>query len=105
MFSKTLEHTTTIVILSAVVACVAIVSGYYILRPETQNLAASPATIMSLQESVTADGSIDSDQNVSLSFENNAMTGESVRATMPEIRTAPARVKANSRKRAPVRPP
>jgi len=77
MFSKTLEHTTTIVILSLVVACVAIVSGYYILRPETQNLAASPATIMSLQESVTADGSIDSDQNVSLSFENNGMAGES----------------------------
>ena len=31
--------------------------------------------------------------------------GERVSATTPETITAPARVKANSRKRAPVRPP
>jgi hypothetical protein len=31
--------------------------------------------------------------------------GESVSATMPEIVTAPASVKANSRKSEPVRPP
>ena len=31
--------------------------------------------------------------------------GESVRATTPETRTAPARVNANSRKSAPVSPP
>ena len=31
--------------------------------------------------------------------------GDSVRATTPETITAPERVKANSRKRAPVRPP
>ena len=33
------------------------------------------------------------------------MTGESVSATTPEMATAPARVKANSRKSVPVRPP
>ena len=33
------------------------------------------------------------------------MTGDTVRATMPETRTAPAKVKANSRKSAPVSPP
>ena len=31
--------------------------------------------------------------------------GESVRATTPEMATAPARVRANSRKSEPVRPP
>ncbi len=33
------------------------------------------------------------------------ITGESVRATMPEMVTAPARVRANSRNSEPVRPP
>ena len=31
--------------------------------------------------------------------------GDSVNATTPEMRTAPASVKTNSRKSAPVRPP
>ena len=33
------------------------------------------------------------------------ITGESVKATMPEMNTAPARVRANSRKSEPVKPP
>ena len=38
-----------------------------------------------------------------MSFED--ITGESVKATTPEMKTAPARVKANSRKSDPVSPP
>lgn len=77
MFTKFLEHKTTLTILSILAIGTVIVGGYYVVRPEQQSLATSPATIMDLQESVTASGDIDSDENVSLSFENNAMAGES----------------------------
>jgi HlyD family secretion protein len=76
MFSKILEHKITLIVISILVVGVIIVGGYFVFRPQTQHFNTVPATITNIQESVTASGSIDSDQNVSLSFENNEMLGE-----------------------------
>jgi len=77
MFAKILEHKITFIAGTILLIGVLIVGGYFVLRPTRQNLATSPVTVMDIQQSVTASGDIDSEQNVSLSFENNAMVGES----------------------------
>ncbi|MDR3558205.1 MAG: efflux RND transporter periplasmic adaptor subunit [Candidatus Pacebacteria bacterium] len=71
MFGKILEHRITLIVVSLLVIAVVVIGGYYILRPESQNLSAVPAAVTDIQESVTASGNIDSNQDVSLSFQNS----------------------------------
>jgi len=69
MFSKILEHKITLSI--AVAACVLVVLGaaYLLLSPQKRALSGIAAQIMTIQERVSADGKVDSDQHVSLSFQ------------------------------------
>jgi len=76
MFGKVLEHKITLIVIIILIVGVVIVGGYFVFRPQTQHFDTVPATITDIQESVTASGDIDSDQNVSLSFENNELLGE-----------------------------
>lgn len=71
MFAKILEHKITLTVGLALLVGVIVVGGYFLLRQQKQNLAVSPATITNIQEFVTASGDIDSNQNVSLSFEKS----------------------------------
>jgi HlyD family secretion protein len=71
MFSKILEHKITLVIISVVVIGVVIVGGYFVLRTQTQHWNTVPATVIDIQESVTASGNIDSNEDVSLSFQKS----------------------------------
>jgi HlyD family secretion protein len=69
MFSKILEHKITLGI--AVAACVLVVLGaaYFLLSPQKRALTGVTAQTRDIQEKVSADGQIDSDQHVSLSFQ------------------------------------
>lgn len=71
MFGKILEHKITLVVISILVIGVIIVGGYFVFRPQTQHFNTVPATVTNIQESVTASGNIDSNQNVSLSFQKS----------------------------------
>jgi HlyD family secretion protein len=69
MFSKILEHKITLII--SVAACVIVAGGsaYLLLSPQKHVLTNATAQVMKIQETVSADGKIDSDQHVSLSFQ------------------------------------
>jgi macrolide-specific efflux system membrane fusion protein len=71
MFSKILDHKITLISLSVIVVGVIIVGGYFVFRPQTQHFNTVPATVTDIQESVTASGNIDSNQDVSLSFQKS----------------------------------
>ncbi len=73
MFSKILEHKVTLGI--AVAACVLVVlaAAYFLLSPQKRALTGVTAQTRDIQEKVSADGQIDSDQHVSLSFKGNGL--------------------------------
>jgi HlyD family secretion protein len=71
MFGKILEHKITLVSLSVIVVGVLIVGGYFVFRPQTQHFNTVLAAVTNIQESVTASGNIDSNQDVSLSFQKS----------------------------------
>ena len=71
MFGKILEHKITLMGLSVIVVGVIIVGGYFVFRPQTQHFNTVSATVTNIQESVTASGNIDSNQDVSLSFQKS----------------------------------
>jgi len=50
---------------------VIIVGGYFVFRPQTQHFNTVLAAVTDIQESVTASGNIDSNKNVSLSFQKS----------------------------------
>ncbi|MDE1940587.1 MAG: efflux RND transporter periplasmic adaptor subunit [Patescibacteria group bacterium] len=69
MFSRILEHKATLT--AAIILFVAVAAGgaYYLLKPQTKQLTLAQAQVMDIQESISADGSVDSDKSVSLSFQ------------------------------------
>jgi len=71
MLGKILEHKITFIIGSVLAICVIAIGGYFVLRPERQNLAQSPVSLANIQQTVTATGVIDSNQDVSLSFQKS----------------------------------
>jgi RND family efflux transporter MFP subunit len=71
MFGKILEHKITLIVISIIVVGVIIVGGYFVFRPQTQHFNTVPAAVTNIQESVTASGNIDSNQDVSLSFQKS----------------------------------
>lgn len=71
MFAKILENKITLIVGAVLAIGVIGVGGYLALRPQVQRLDTVPAAIMDIQQSVTASGSIDSDQDVSLSFQTS----------------------------------
>jgi len=68
MFGKILEHKITLTIAVLLCAGVVGVGGYYLFRPISRPLSAVQAKVMTIQEEVTASGSVDSDRHVSLAF-------------------------------------
>ncbi len=68
MFGKILHHKITFGISVALVVAVVLVGGYYLLFPGGAQYETAVAAPRDIQESVTASGMVDSDQNVSLSF-------------------------------------
>ena len=68
MLKKILEHKITIIV--AVVVFVIVVAGaaYFLLAPQKHVLTSTTAQIMTIHETVSADGRVDSDQHVSLAF-------------------------------------
>lgn len=87
MLRKILRHKATFVI--SLLACLTVAgfSAYLLLRPEKKVLSGVPVKIMTIQESVTADGKIDSDKHVSLSFKK-AGTVNSVKVQVGDKVTA-----------------
>ena len=73
MFSKILEHKITLGI--AVAACVIMAgtAAYFLISPQKDALTGVAAQTRDIQETVSADGQIDSDQHVSVSFKGNGM--------------------------------
>jgi HlyD family secretion protein len=71
MFGKIIEHKITLTSLSVIVIGVVIVGGYFVFRPQTQHFNTVSVAVTNIQESVTASGNIDSNQNVSLSFQKS----------------------------------
>ncbi len=87
MFSKLLEHKITLAI--SIVAFLAVAGGsaYLLLSPQKRSLTNVAASIRTIEEKVSADGSVDSDRHVSLSFQKggqvtavNVKVGDSVKA-------------------------
>ena len=68
MLNKILEHKITLAIAAA--ACVIAVGGaaYFLLSPQKRALTNATAQVMTIRQEVSADGKVDSDQHVSLSF-------------------------------------
>src|SRR5665213_546066 len=71
MFAKIIGHKITLVILSILVIGVLSVGGYLAFLPQTEQFSTVLATLGNVQESVTSSGSIDSNEDVSLSFQNS----------------------------------
>lgn len=71
MFAKIFENKITLIIAAVLAIGVATVGGYLALRPQAENFSTVQAAVMDVQGSVTASGSIDSDQDVSLSFQDS----------------------------------
>ena len=74
MLKKILEHKITLAIAAIVFVMVICVSAYFLLSPQKRVLTNATAQIMTIQEKISADGQIDSDQHVSLSFKQSGLT-------------------------------
>jgi len=68
MFSKILEHKITLIVAVAACLIVAVGAAFLLLTPQKRALTGVAAQTRDIQESVSADGKLDSDQHVSLSF-------------------------------------
>jgi len=74
MLKKILEHKITLAIAAIVFVMVICVAAYFLLSPQKRVLTNATAQVMTIQEKVSADGQIDSDQHVSLSFKQSGLT-------------------------------
>jgi RND family efflux transporter MFP subunit len=73
MLRTILEHKITLFVAGLVCVIVAAGAAYFLLSPQKRALTAATAQVMAIQEKVSADGQIDSDQHVSLSFKGNGL--------------------------------
>ncbi len=87
MIKKILEHKITIIIAVVVFVIVAGGAAYFLLHQEKPVLTNTAAQVMTIRQIVSADGKVDSDQHVSLSFQKggriamvNVKVGDSVSA-------------------------
>jgi multidrug efflux pump subunit AcrA (membrane-fusion protein) len=71
---KILEHKITLAVAAIVFVIVICVAAYFLLSPQKRVLTNATAQVMTIQEKVSADGQIDSDQHVSLSFKQSGLT-------------------------------
>ncbi len=74
MFSKFLEHKITLAIAAALCVIVASGSAYFLFFPQKHVLTNATARVMTIQETVSVDGTVDADQHVSLSFKQSGFT-------------------------------
>ena len=68
MFKKVLEHKITFIAAAIIIIIVAVGAAYFLLSPQKHTFTNVTAQTMTIRQVISADGTVDSDQHVSLSF-------------------------------------